>query len=231
MRDIGKNIKLLRQRKNLTQEELADKLFVTRQTVSNYENGKTRPDVEMILRIAQVLEVDANAVFYGPPQAPDRKKAFVRLTVAAGLFLILMTVCLALDPIAEERYQCFRMGLMMLLKVFMHPVLALIFGWLLFQALSIVLGFKVLQGPWVGYVRMIVLVSTVFLLTVSLIRPVFAMYADHLAQTQGSVSLSLDLGAVLNLLVYHISNFNVKGAAVYALLGSALWILGFPFKK
>ena len=42
MRDIGKNIRDLRQQKHLTQEELAEQLFVTRQTVSNYENGRTR---------------------------------------------------------------------------------------------------------------------------------------------------------------------------------------------
>lgn len=39
MRDIGKNIRDLRQQKHLTQKELAERLFVTRQTVSNYENG------------------------------------------------------------------------------------------------------------------------------------------------------------------------------------------------
>ena len=39
MRDIGKNIRDLRIEKNLTQDQLAEKLFVTRQTVSNYENG------------------------------------------------------------------------------------------------------------------------------------------------------------------------------------------------
>ena len=45
MREIGKNIRDLRQRCQLTQEELAQKLHVTRQTVSNYEMGKSRPDV------------------------------------------------------------------------------------------------------------------------------------------------------------------------------------------
>ena len=39
MRDIGKNIRTLRERKGMTQEELAQALFVTRQTVSNYETG------------------------------------------------------------------------------------------------------------------------------------------------------------------------------------------------
>ena len=59
MRDIGKNIRDLRQQKHLTQEELAEQLFVTRQTVSNYENGRTRPDVDQILRLAEIFDTDA----------------------------------------------------------------------------------------------------------------------------------------------------------------------------
>ena len=39
MRDIGKNIKNIRQTKGMTQDTMAEALFVTRQTVSNYENG------------------------------------------------------------------------------------------------------------------------------------------------------------------------------------------------
>ena len=48
MRDIGKNIRQLRIRRNMTQDDLARALFVTRQTVSNYETGKSRPDIEML---------------------------------------------------------------------------------------------------------------------------------------------------------------------------------------
>ena len=61
MRDIGKNIRDLRQQKHLTQEKLAEQLFVTRQTVSNYENGRTRPDVDQNQRIAEIFDTDANA--------------------------------------------------------------------------------------------------------------------------------------------------------------------------
>ena len=60
MRDIGKNIKQLREENKLSQEQLAEKLFVTRQTVSNYETGRSRPDVEMLKKIAEVLDTDVN---------------------------------------------------------------------------------------------------------------------------------------------------------------------------
>ena len=56
MKDIGKNIKAIRQTKGMTQNDLADALYVTRQTVSNYENGRSQPDLDMLLKIAEILE-------------------------------------------------------------------------------------------------------------------------------------------------------------------------------
>lgn len=88
MRDIGKNIRDLRERSNLTQEELAGKLYVTRQTISNYENGRSRPDIDMILKIAETLKVDANALLYGIPVSEDKKKANRKLAIAAAVFLL-----------------------------------------------------------------------------------------------------------------------------------------------
>ena len=92
MRDISKNIRALRTAKGLTQEELAAALHVTRQTVSNYENGRSRPDIDMVLRIAQALETDANDVLYGPPVPPDRRRERRRillgLAVTVGLAVL-----------------------------------------------------------------------------------------------------------------------------------------------
>ena len=62
---IPKNIKRLRQQAGLTQDQLAEKLFVTRQTVSLWENGKTQPDIETLERIAAVFQVDLMTVLYG----------------------------------------------------------------------------------------------------------------------------------------------------------------------
>lgn len=52
---IAKHIRSLRKRAGLTQEELAQRLYVTRQTVSLWELGKTRPDVETLQAIADCL--------------------------------------------------------------------------------------------------------------------------------------------------------------------------------
>ncbi|MDO4805747.1 MAG: zinc ribbon domain-containing protein [Coriobacteriales bacterium] len=47
----------LRQSRNMTQKELAQKVFVTRQAVSRWENGETTPSIDMAKLIANVLDV------------------------------------------------------------------------------------------------------------------------------------------------------------------------------
>ena len=55
---LGENIKTLRKNKGLTQEELAARLNVVRQTVSKWEKGFSVPDADILQRIAEILEVD-----------------------------------------------------------------------------------------------------------------------------------------------------------------------------
>ena len=62
---VGQNIKKFREEKGLRQEDLAEQLHVTRQAVSNWENGKTQPDLETLQKIAQVLEVSVEEHIYG----------------------------------------------------------------------------------------------------------------------------------------------------------------------
>ena len=65
MANVPKNIKKLRLAAKMTQDELAAKLHVTRQAVSNWENGKTQPDLEMLHSIANVFHTDEMELIYG----------------------------------------------------------------------------------------------------------------------------------------------------------------------
>ncbi len=47
----------------MTQQELADRIGVTRQTVLSIEKGKYRPSIELALRIARVFDVPVEALF------------------------------------------------------------------------------------------------------------------------------------------------------------------------
>lgn len=55
--DIGKNIVKIRKDNNLTQDDLANKYFVTRQTISNWEIGKTYPDLETLVKISNDFNI------------------------------------------------------------------------------------------------------------------------------------------------------------------------------
>jgi transcriptional regulator with XRE-family HTH domain len=57
---INKNLKELRAKKGITQQELADQLYVTRQCISRWEQGKTLPDINNIEKITAVLECSIN---------------------------------------------------------------------------------------------------------------------------------------------------------------------------
>lgn len=59
---IKDTLPVLRRERNLTQEDLAKKLFVTRQAISRWENGDTTPGIDMIKLIAVTLEVPITAL-------------------------------------------------------------------------------------------------------------------------------------------------------------------------
>ena len=63
---LNENIKALRKTKRLTQEELAIRLNVVRQTISKWEKGLSVPDAEMLQKIAGVFEVDVSQLLGSP---------------------------------------------------------------------------------------------------------------------------------------------------------------------
>ena len=86
---VGENLRALRQGKALTQEQAAEALGVTRQTVSSYESGRTQPDIQMLLRLCQLYGTDLNGIVYGQGPALRPLRWGRR---AAAAFLALLTV-------------------------------------------------------------------------------------------------------------------------------------------
>jgi len=63
--NISKNIKKLRTEKKLTQEQLAERISVTRQTISSWETNRTQPDIDMLAALSEALETDIEELIYG----------------------------------------------------------------------------------------------------------------------------------------------------------------------
>ncbi len=62
---ISKNIKRLRTDISMTQDTLAEKICVSRQAVSSWENDRTQPDIEMLQKLAEVFDVSLEEIIYG----------------------------------------------------------------------------------------------------------------------------------------------------------------------
>lgn len=63
--DLGKNLYNLRKKKNLSQEEVAEKLNVTRQTISKWETGESKPDFDKIIPICHLFEITPEELLSG----------------------------------------------------------------------------------------------------------------------------------------------------------------------
>ncbi len=88
MSKVSKNLKKIRTEKKMTQDALAEKIHVTRQAISNWENDKTKPDIESLEMLAEVLEVDIEELIYGEKKAviisqdKTKQKNRIKITLA-----------------------------------------------------------------------------------------------------------------------------------------------------
>ncbi|PEU75666.1 transcriptional regulator [Bacillus cereus] len=63
--DFGTQIKKIRTNDKLTQEQLAQKLNVSRQTISSWENNRNLPDLQMVVQIAQTFNLSLDQLILG----------------------------------------------------------------------------------------------------------------------------------------------------------------------
>lgn len=233
MRDIGKNIKGLRERRGMTQEALAEALFVTRQTVSNYETGKSRPDIDMLVRIAQVLETDVNQVLYGLPPEQDRQREVKRLAVGClslvAIFLLMTLPAPLLHEMLMRRY----VGAVLVsaISCLLEPALWLILGWCALQGLCLLRVIRPLKArAWMTWARRgVLLLLAVY---VALFLPPLVVGLIQVIQT----ALGVPYDALVEVpqipayiwLMNRQLVFLVLRPQICAIPGAALWLLGVP---
>lgn len=81
---LNENIKAIRKSKGLSQEELAVKLNVVRQTISKWENGLSVPDSDMLISISEALETPVSVLLgesVAEPKADDLKAVCEKLEI------------------------------------------------------------------------------------------------------------------------------------------------------
>ena len=63
--ELNEQIKKYRTEMNLSQEELAEKIYVTRQSISNWENGKNYPDIHSLLLLSSLFGISLDQLVKG----------------------------------------------------------------------------------------------------------------------------------------------------------------------
>lgn len=71
--NIGNQLYELRKKQNLSQEEVAEKLNVTRQTISKWETNQSMPDLDKIVPLCELYEISADALLKGTVEVKQRE--------------------------------------------------------------------------------------------------------------------------------------------------------------
>lgn len=97
---FGEQIKERRQELDLTQAEVAEKYFVTRQAVSNWEHDKTYPDLNMLVRISNVYQISLDSLLREDQKLKDyleQGRAMNSFSVSYGFIWVMFGLSYFLD--------------------------------------------------------------------------------------------------------------------------------------
>lgn len=107
--EIGKKLKNARIEAELTQEKAAEKIDVSRQTISNWENEKSYPDIISVIALSDLYSVSLDELLKGDQKMAEHLeestnvvKSNKKLTGAILLNIILMILLIALNMLLPE---------------------------------------------------------------------------------------------------------------------------------
>lgn len=127
--ELQNQIKINRKKLNLSQEDLAQKLYVTRQTVSNWETGKSYPDIHSLLLLSSLFNISLDNLIKGDVEL--MKKEICRKDSAlhnhyGNIFALIFTGCILLFVPIIKYFKlvgliiwglCYSIGLIFALKL------------------------------------------------------------------------------------------------------------------
>ena len=99
--ELGKQIRKYRMEANLSQEKLADKIYVSRQTISNWENDKNYPDINSLVLMSEVFHVSLDHLVKGDLERMKKeidKQEYAEFQKNGNIFSILF-VALLIVPV------------------------------------------------------------------------------------------------------------------------------------
>lgn len=98
--NIGNKIKTYRKVRGLSQEALAKKVYISRQTISNWETNKGYPDIQNILLLSVLFDVSVDELVKGDLDAMKEKLANKKVNAQMSLYTWMMLIAAVLGAIS-----------------------------------------------------------------------------------------------------------------------------------
>ena len=95
--ELGQHIKMQRQEKGYSQEDLANRVYVSRQTISNWENDKSYPDVNSLVLLSEIFHISLDQLIKGDLETMKeeiKKEEITKFNRYGNIFSILLVATL-----------------------------------------------------------------------------------------------------------------------------------------
>ncbi len=227
-KSIGSNIRKLRVQKKLSQDDLASALFVTRQTISNYETGRSNPDLDMLEKIADVLDTDLLCLLYGTPHSAEKKASGKKTLIFVCVFFLLLLFTYFLYSYTDS----LRLSILtsyILVRLLLIPLNMIFLGAVILQVIDFFAGIRTPAAPFRKIGKILTITFLIFHLIIVL--PYILWNFSGLFQ-----ELSLAAGEIHQIrrvfpyipvytdIAYFFLNLMYNHPFVYIPAGTALWI-------
>ncbi|MGB4589806.1 MAG: helix-turn-helix transcriptional regulator [Clostridiaceae bacterium] len=100
--NVSNQIKNYRKQKNLSQEELAEKIYVSRQTISNWETGKSYPDIHNLILLSTLYDISLDELIKGDVDIMKEKITSHELQSLSKMMLLFFAFMLATLPLVKN---------------------------------------------------------------------------------------------------------------------------------
>ena len=229
MKDIGKNIKAIRRANGMTQNELAEALYVTRQTISNYENNRSHPDLDTLLKIAEIFETDVNTVIYGPSLPQNKKAAYKWAAFSSGATAICFLFYFTVNAVFDRVDYGYMFSVRSINRLAVFPVSMFLLGWTLLCILGLFSGLEQIKQSKTA--RRLLLVLGCVLAGIPIPYIIFHAISIFRVISSSSVSMSFPLIPVYREVSMAVLQLIYHAPFVYSILGGLFWLFGLPRLK
>ena len=225
-KSIGTNIKQFRTEKGLSQDCFASTLFVTRQTVSNYETGRSHPDLDMLQKIAEALDVDVLQLLYGKPLPPEKQASKKKLFVLTAIFVGLLLLTASLYPYTWDLHRNHYVSAPhILVRLILIPIMFTFLGAVIIQIIDYFLNIGKQENKFLkaGRITAISVLAANFLFILPYIIWFCAAFFQLLAGYD-SISMTFPRIPVYHEIAFFFFMLMYNYPYVYIFAGMSLWL-------